>query len=484
MNIRNIRFKEFLEKKINELSTYKEELEYECEELERNGIDLKEYGGRYEAKRIFNAYHGTSTTAIGKAFNVTTKRDLEEFIKSRELKKLYKEIGLYNQDILSLRKAIEYYKDGEFTGYIFPNDEIIRCIYEAGINDILDLEEMKILIVSLCQRITVKNPRGNELLLTEIGISKSFDENYEIKPTENRDRVGLLFSKLVLIVQRQTDREFFLKDAELVNYIKESKPKENIIDIPIIGPDGEIKEDPNKSKVLNRVLDEDSLNLILKGYEVYNTSDDEEVKRIMIRAIKNIISQCIYIDITQDELSMHSNLDVLAERIAILRELVDAIVQKEPEAKAFLYQKNEDGVPKIMEDIHLTDPLNYDQIYKILKDLATGNVESKRGQTVIDREKIKCELIKTVNGIEFYAATFKNCSIVFSYVNGRILIHRLSNPLLNRMVAKIGYEEVEAAQKYREEEISEVAESLSEAMIIETLDLKDQVAANTFHRRK
>ena len=48
----------------------------------------------------------------------------------------------------------------------------------------------------------------------------------------------------------------------------------------------------------------------------------------------------------------------------------------------------------------------------------------------------------------------------------------------------IGYDEVEAAQKYREGEISEVAESLSEAMIIETLDLKDQVAANTFHRRK
>ena len=479
----NIRFIEFLEEKIEQISKSIIEHEKEYDELEKNGIDLKEYGGRYEARRIFNAYHGEKTSTIGKVFNITTKKDLEEFIKSRETKKLQNKINQLQQDKLSLKRAISYYKEGKFIGFIYPNDEIVRSIYEAGIENILSVEEIVKLIVSLCKNIPSDLKRRDEVITAEQAISNSFTENYEIAPTVNKEKVGLLFAKLVLATQRETRRGVFLKDAEVSNYLKQVASKENI-EVPNIDKEGNIKRDPRTTEILNRHLDVASISLILKGYDLLEKTEDEEVKRILTRSIKNIISQCIYYDLVKDDMTSHSNLDILTERIAILRNIIETLTIKDATATSFLYQKNADGLPKILEDINLVDPLSYHQIYKILKDIANGNMESKEDPRKNDITKIRCELIKEEDETKFYAATYENYSIIFSTINGRVLIHRLVSLPLNRIKDKIGQEEIETAKYYKENKVSDTAELLSEGMIIETLDLKEQVEVNTFKRRR
>ena len=482
----NKRFIEYLEYKIEDLAEEIESLEAQVDNLEKYGIDLKEYGGRYEAKRIYNAYHGTPESSLGKAFNITTKKDLEEFIKRRELKKLYKQIGKLNQGVLSLKRAIKYYAEDRFTEEIYPNDEVVRSIYEAGSNGILTNEEMIRLLASLCKNLNISNRRTDEVLSTELSIARDFDDNLAIKVAANREKLGLYFSKLVIAVQTEPNREIFLKNAELKELIKElDTKKEPKILVPNIDKDGNIVQDPKVNEILERVLGQDQIKLILKGYDLLDKTKDENVRKLLLRVIKNVISQSIYIDLIRDELRDHANMDILLERIAILRDVVTSLTQKDIKRNSFIYQKNEDGLPKILDDIQTIDPLAYTVVYKMLDSLAKGNYETKRGSNVrVDPKKLRCELVKTENGIDFYAISLKGRSIIFSIVDGRILIHRLCNALPNEIKQKITDTEIYSAMEYQGSEISDVIESLSEEMVIETLDLKDQVEEKTFQRRK
>ena len=364
-------FKNYLETQLNITKIKLKNIIAEIENLpDPQEIDITTFGTKEELKKMYN---NELRPNIFKRIIGPTKLDLQIHLKNKEKLRLYREKSNLERIINQIKEALEVINEQGINGCIWPNEEIIKLMLEyASINNV-NPEELLTYLVQLF-KYTKENDKVEDKI--KKNIERFFDEKYKILPDTKLSTLTLLFDKLFMtilnkeesnrydlvinqiMVQLKVEKDKVTKKdikpelelkrralRELQEYLKGDKIDKTIdlknfqllldtAEIPKTHQEKLLKEMESKIKEENkelerkqvqeailRYLSENQIEILKQGEQLANISTGE-IKDLLNRAIKDVISMCKYLSYIDQIEDLHESLEVLEERIKVLKSII------------------------------------------------------------------------------------------------------------------------------------------------------------------
>ena len=393
-------------------------------------IDITEYGTKKQLKKMYN--NELNPNPIKRIIGPTTK-ELQIHIRNREVFKLKKEQLQLEKKLSQINQALPQIGEYGIKGEIWPNDEIIKYILEYASQRSVNPKEVLLFLVQLC-----KHSKDTDKVEDKIkkNISRFFDEKDRILPDTELSTLTLLLDKLFtailtrnegeqytlvinqLMVQLKVEKDETLKKAtrpeleqqrkaliELQVYINgatitkalDIDEFKKLLDLADIGAyekeefiskmKTKIKEEQEKEQrektleALKRFLTDDELNLIKKAEQLEKTSIDE-IRDLIKRAKEDVISMCKYLSYIENVLDMHESLDILSDRIRVLKNILSTHKNENKEPNSLYYITDKEGVPILLRNLEVHEITEYGIIYDLLYRAALG----EKGRRAFEKE--------------------------------------------------------------------------------------------------
>lgn len=158
--------------------------------------------------------------------------------------------------------------------------------------------------------------------------------------------------------------------------------------------------------LLEKYLTEKELGIISEAYQKAEEGRDIERKKTIYRAIKDVESMCKYLDLAPVTIYTHENFEILAQKINILRVLVNSPLEG-PNSFRFITQND---FPKFLRSLEFIDEYYYPNIYNLLNNIANGVVKAKHLKSVGN-----IKILRALDEyIEIYYARIKEYLILIS----------------------------------------------------------------------
>ena len=135
------------------------------------------------------------------------------------------------------------------------------------------------------------------------------------------------------------------------------------------------EEEIKIDKMLSKYLFEIEMLHIKKARELVEEHEGD-IKKLIERAINDVISLCKYIDITAASIDYQDSMDILTKRINILKELITNLEDVNPALSNFYYLTGSDLIPPILRTIESYDITTYESIIHLLNYLASISLEA------------------------------------------------------------------------------------------------------------
>ncbi len=393
-------------------------------------IDITKYGSKKQLKEMYN--NELNPNPIKRIIGPTTK-ELQIHIRNRELFKLKKEQLQLEKKLSQINQALPLIGEYGIRGELWPNDEIIKYILEYASQRNINPKEVLLFLVQIC-----KHSKDTDKVEDKIkkNIARFFDEKDKILADTKLSTLTLLLDKLFmailtknedeqyslvinqLMVQLKVEKDEVLKKGtrpeleqqrealiELQEYINGKKiiktldisEFKKLLDLADIGAyekeeliskmetkitEEQVKEQQRKTlEAMKRFLTEDELNLIKKAEQIEKTSIDQ-IRDLIKRAKEDVISMCKYLSFIENVVDMHESLDILSDRIRVLKNILSTHKNENKEPNSLYYITDKDGVPILLRNLEIQEITEYGKIYDLLYRAALG----EKGRRAFEKE--------------------------------------------------------------------------------------------------
>lgn len=448
---------------------------------------------RHHRRSIKSRLLGISKKDLQKHFLEMQKSELTKSLKEKlqeinELKSSYKE----NQDKTTIlpstaiiKAYLNYAKE-----YKIPASTILDFLISIFHNDLPPKNVLSTIEKDIISYFNIDNTFDTKETNTIIFLFKKlFDMVLKDKITDYEDLIAsineeikergskrILSSdeKYTLLVQRKAV-------DTLKTYIKGNKvikSSDNINDFIRLLEDAKVEEKQAKiyamqmieliqsneeemnNALVSKNVSQEEYNIFMQAKSLLATLPIEEQQKLLSRLIKDIISICKYINmgIVADELN--DAREVLFTKIDLLRSQLKILTNPPTETSTFRYVTNNEGIPLIIRNIEGIDIMSYKDIYYALKSL------SPNAATLPSF---------TTNGFDFYVQKASDVNIVYTIINGRIvLVSATAEKDISKISSDIYYSSLtclaEMASKPTSDE-DNLVEQNYENLLIKLLDL-------------
>lgn len=421
-------------------------------------IDLKKYGPKENLKR---SYYNATKTSLLKRIIGPTKLDLQTYIRNKELKKLNNRKKSYESKIIQM---IDYLNASNETGLIqeiITKREVIRQMLSYAKTHYIDPKALLNHMINLFQHSKDLNNIEDKI---KSNIASFFDYEGKLLPNSEIKTIKMMFEKFfMMILDKKEMEEYQILIEQIVVEIKIEQPKKNeksaleqkkeslkkiqefvrnaeeheYLDLKqfkillcnagipekqqktmISNLDNKIKEKRARSErnkineIINKYLTEDEKALLRRATELESVTEGK-LKDLLTRSKKDVISICRYFTIMDVDTELNDTIEILTDRLRVLRNIVSNIENKKLDESKLFYIINKDGLPLVIRNIESFEITNHPVIYNLI-------------YRVSNNEKAK--KIFTIEGIDFYRIIEKDIKAIFAEVNGkRILIEIIHN---------------------------------------------------------
>lgn len=482
-------------------------------------IDLASFGTREELIKIYN--EDLKPNFLKRIFG-PTKLSLQIHMKNKEYLRLYGEKRKIERIISEIKEALKAINESEIKGSVYPNNEIIKLVLEyASINNINPQELLNFLIQLF------KNTEENDKVEDKIkkNIASFFDDQNIIIKEAKLSTLTLLFDKLFnailnkeeldryeLVInqimvqlkiekdkttQKETKPELELKRRalrELQEYLNGNKVAKTIdiknfkllldtAEIPKKIQDKLIREMETKinkeqkeaekvqiQEAILRYLSDDQLDVLKQGEQLANISTGD-IRDLLTRAVKDVISMCKYLSYIDQVTDMHESLEILEDRIKVLRSIIANIKEENLEPSSLFYITDKEGIPVLLRNIEIYELTDYPTIFNLLYK-ASNKANGKK--------------LVTKDNIDFYYLKLHQMRLIYAETKGiRIVIGIDSHNTTNTMKKNITSEIVEKVKEIEYRSINKTYKEIHatyENVILETLNVKSPAYSLTLKK--
>lgn len=515
-------FKNYLETQLNITKIKLKNIIAEIENLpDPQNIDITSFGTKEELKKM---YIKDLRPNFLKRIIGPTKLDLQIHLKNKEHQRLYNEKRILERIIDQIKQTLEVINEQGIHGYIWPNDEIIKLMLEYASTNNVNPEELLIYLVQL-----FKNTKENDKVEDKIkkNIARFFNENYKILPDTKLSTLTLLFDKLFMtilnkeeanrydlvinqiMVQLKVEKDKVTKKdikpelelkrralRELQEYLKGDKIDKTIdlknfqllldtAEIPKRHQEKLLKEmelkiqEENKELERKQVQDailhylsESQIEVLKQGEQLASTSTGD-IRDLLNRAIKDVISMCKYLSYIDQIEDLHESLEILDERIKVLKSIIYNVKEENTEPNSLFYVTDKEGVPILLRNLEIYELTDYPAIFNLLYKTAT-NIKGKKFLT---KENIDFYYFKS-HQVRLIYAEIKGIRIVVG-IDGHNPTSMIKKFITNDIITKI--QEIEhhsISKEYKE------IHATYENVILESLNIKEPTYTLSLKRKE
>lgn len=513
-------FKNYLETQLNITQIKLKNVIAQIENLpDPQDIDITKYGTKEELKIMYNE---DLKPNLLKRLLGPSKLDLQIHIKNKEHLRLYSEKRILERIINQIKQAIEATDELGIHGNIWPNDEIIKLMLEYASTNNINPQELLLFLIQL-----FKHARENDKVEDKIkkNISSFFDNQDKILETAKLSTLTLLFDKLFnsllnkeelnryelvinqimvqlkiekdKVTKKDTKPELELKRRalrELQEYLKGNKVVKTIdiknfkllldtAEIPRkfqeklisemetkINEEQKTAEKKQIQEAILRYLSEDQLEVLKQGEQLANISTGD-IRDLLNRAVKDVISMCKYLSYIDEVSDMHESLEILEDRIKVLKSIIANVKEENLEPSRLFYITDSEGVPVLLRNIEIYELTDYSTIFNLLYKTSS---------------KVKGKKFLTKENIDFYYLKSYQIRIIYAEVKGlRIIIGIDSHNSINTIKKNITNEIIRKIQEIEHRNTNKTFKEIHatyENVILETLNVKSPAYTLTLKR--
>ena len=437
-------------------------------------IDLKEYGPKENIKR---SYINSVQPSIFKRLVGPTELELQTFIRNKELKKLTKRKKSYESKIIQMTDYLNASNENGLTQEITTKREVLKQMMYYAKKHYTDPKILLKNIINLFQHSKDSNNIEDKF---KSNIASFFDYEGKLLPNSEIKTIKMMLEKFfMMILDKKEVEDYQIIIEQLVVEIKIEQPKKKektaleqkkealhkvqeyikeaesnqYLDkkqlqillekagIPerqqhtmLNNLDEKIKEARAKSEanklntIINKHLTEDEKELIRKATSLEKQTEGK-IHDLLKRAKKDVISICRYFTIMDVDTELNDTIEVLTDRLRVLRNIVSNIESRRLEENKLFYITNKDGLPLVIRSIETFEIIHHPTLYNLIHRTSEGEKGKK---------------IFTIEGINFYRILEKDIKIIFAEVKDiRIIIEIVSYKPNNTIKSHINHTIIE-----------------------------------------
>lgn len=515
-------FKKYLETQLNITQIKLKNIIAQIENLpDPQDIDITKYGTKEELKQMYN--EDLKPNKLKRLLG-PSKLDIQIHLKNKEHLRLYREKSNYERIINQIKQALEVIDELGIHGNIWPNEEIIKLMLEYASTNNINPQELLSFLVQL-----FKHSRENDKVEDKIkkNISIFFDEQdkiledtklstltllfdklfYTILNKEESDRYELVINQIMVqlkieidkVTKKDTKPELELKRRalrELQEYLKGNKVIKTIdiknfkllldtAEIPRkfqeklinemkakINEEEKIAEKQQIQEAILRYLSEDQLEVLKQGEQLANIITGD-IRDLLNRAIKDVISMCKYLSYIDQISDMHESLEILEDRIKVLKSIIANVEEENLEPSSLFYITDSEGVPVLLRNIEIYELTDYPTIFNLLYKTA---------------RKVKGKKFITKENIDFFYIKSNQIRLIYAEIKGLLIVvgidrHSPTNTIKKHITSEIITKIKEIEHRSTNKAFKEI-HATYENVILETLNVKSPAYTLTLKREE
>lgn len=417
-------FKTYCAERINKIREEIKQLEEAISNFPRQeDIKIEDYGNKKDLLSIVAKQKGKK---IRRLIFKPTKAEVKSFIRQEKISSLESHIKELQEEIRQLTNVSESFDQVKnvFTKSVYPNDYILKAILNYFQNNNSKIDESFKLLISLFKSLDTELVGLTGKIERDIG--NQFNEDYKPIATASISNITFSIDKLFKGIMRDGNLEKYVKSIdEIKNYVitqaksDEQSPRDKLLirqnainelqiyikDNEIISPapsldhfkevlelaginpkvaqvycekmaiflkENEIKE---SLEIIKRNLTPSEIEIWQKAKKLELEIDNQELKDLLNGITKDIVSACKYLELMPIPEERDTTLEIITQKIDSLFSAISNIVSQKSEISAFYYATNQDNIPYALLNIETIDSLQYEKIFRMLQDLASGEIK-------------------------------------------------------------------------------------------------------------
>lgn len=473
-------FKNYLQTQLNIIEIKLKGIITEIENIPApSKVDITSYGNKEQIKKEYQLNEKLSVfkRIIGPSMN-----ELQIFVRKRELKRLNTQKQTYEIQISQIKNALPFIEETCITGQIYPNEVIIREMIQYASTRNINPQELLQFLVDICIHSKDTDKITDKIMKN---ITNFFDSNCQLLKNAKISTLNLLFEKLFMKVFKEKElEEYRLVINQLYTQLKIEKDRLNKVQSK---PELELQrralielQDYINGNIIIRTLDIENFQLLLETANIdkYTSQNliaqmeekiieeriiierekalkamkkflsEEELdlirqaetkeklltgplKDLVVRAKKDIISMCKYLDLFDHTDNVHEALEILNDRTKVLKNILENLNEEKKEQNILFYITDNEGIPLFLRNLELHHISTYGTIYNLLYKVGIGN----KGKKVFEKDNI-----------EFYGIGHNILKIVFVELSGKRIVigidshnptYTIKSIINNEMIKKI-----------------------------------------------